>query len=77
MLSFVFHFDINGKRNTFRFSFFIFMKELENELVKQTKINFMIISTSLIYRLFKTKFVSSLLRFPSVQESHGHKKSTV
>ena len=34
------------------------MKELKNELLKQIKINFMIIFTSIIYTLFKRKFVS-------------------
>ena len=43
MLSFVFFIFIkNGKQNTVCFSFFIFMKELKNELLKQIKINFMI-----------------------------------
>ena len=43
MLSFVFFIFIkNGKQNTVCFSFFIFMKELKNELLKQIKINFVI-----------------------------------
>ena len=51
----------------FCFLFFICMKELKNELLTQIKINFIIIFTSMIYTLFKSKFVSSLLRFPAVQ----------
>ena len=77
MLSFVFHFDIKWKTKYISFFVFHFHEGIGKRIVKQTKINFMIISTSLIYRLFKTKFVSSLLRFPSVQESHGHKASAV
>ena len=69
MLLFFFHFHKNGKPNTVRFSFFIFMMELKNELLKQIKINFMIIFTSRIYTLFKSKFVSSPLRFSTL---HNH-----
>ena len=37
MLSFVFHFHKkNGKRNTVRFPFFIFKKELKNELLNRS-----------------------------------------
>ena len=43
------------------------MEELKNELLKQIKINFMIIFTGMIYTLFKSKFVSGLLRFIAVQ----------
>ena len=43
------------------------MMELKNELLKQIKINFMIIFKSMIYSLFKSKFVSSPLRFSAVQ----------
>ena len=57
----------NGKRNTVHFSFFIFMEELENELLKQIKINFMIVFTSMIYTLFKSMFVSSPLGLSAVQ----------
>ena len=56
----------NGKRNTVRFSLLIFMKELENELLKQIKVNFMIVFTSMIHTLFKSMFVSSPLRFSAV-----------
>ena len=42
-----------------RFSLFILMKKLKNELLKQIKINFMIIITSIVYTLFKSQFVSS------------------
>ena len=38
-------------RNTARFLFFIFMKVLKNELLKQIKINFMFILTSMVYIL--------------------------
>ena len=40
-------------------SFFILMKKLKNELLKQIKINFTIIITSIAYTLFKSQFVSS------------------
>ena len=59
------------------FSFFIFKKELKNELLKQIKINLMIIMTSMFYKLSKSKFVSSPLRFSAVQWSRGHKESAV
>ena len=65
----------NEKRNTVHFSFFIFMMELKNELLKQININFMITVTSMIYKLFKTKFVSSPLTFSAVQWSCGHQES--
>ena len=75
---FVFHFhNKNGKRNTVRFSFFIFMKELKNELLKNIKINFMVIFTSIVCTLFKSKFVSSPLRFSAVQWSREHQESAV
>ena len=65
--SLVFHFHRkNGKRNTVRFLFFILMKELKNELLKQIKINFIIIFTSIVCTLFKSNFVSSPLRFSTV-----------
>ena len=72
MLSFVFHSHKNGKRNTVRFLFFIFMKELKNELPKKIEI-----FTSMIYKLFKCKFLSSLLIFSVVQSSHRHQESSV
>ena len=62
-----FIFKKNVKRNTVRISFFIFTKEFKNELLKQIKINFMILFTSMIYMLFKSKFVPSPLRFSAVQ----------
>ena len=43
------------------------MMELEKELLKQIKINLIIIFTSMIYTLLKSKFVSSPLRFSAVQ----------
>ena len=53
----------NGKRNTIRFSFFMFiMKELKKLLLKKIKINFMVIFTSMVYTLCKSNFVSSPLR---------------
>ena len=67
MLLFVFQFHKKWETNTVPFSFFIFMMELKNELLKQIKINFMIIFKSMIYSLFKSKFVSSPLRFSAVQ----------
>ena len=59
------------------FEFFILKKKLKNELLKQIKINFMIIITSIVYTLFKNQFVSSPLRFSAVQWSRGHQKSAV
>ena len=35
------------------------MKKLKSELLKQIKINFMIIITSMVYTLFKSQFLSS------------------
>ena len=74
-LSFVSIFIKNGKGNTVRFLFFIFMMELKNKLLKQIRINFMITVTSMIYMLFKSKFVSSPLTFSAVQWSCGHQES--
>ena len=53
------------------------------KLLKQIKINFMIITTSIViitsivYTLFKSQFVSSPLRFSAVQWSRGHQESAV
>ena len=78
MPSFVFHFDFkNWKQNTVRFLFFVFMKELKNKLIKQIKIDFMSIITSMVYSLFKSKFVPSPLRFSNVQWSSQQQESTV
>ena len=68
MPSFDFHFHKeNGKRNTVCLSFFVFIKGLKNELLKQININFMIIVTSMVYTFIESKFVWSPLRFPAVQ----------
>ena len=67
----------NRKGNTVRFSLFILMKKLKNELLEQIKINFMIIITSIVYTLFKSQFVSSPLRFSAMQWSRGHQESAV
>ena len=48
-------------------SFFVFMKRLKKELLKKIKINFTVIFTSMVYMLFKSKFVSSPTRFCAVQ----------
>ena len=65
------------KRNTVYFLFFIFMKELKNELLKNIKINIMVIFTSIACTLFKSKVVSSPQRFSAVQWSRGHQESAV
>ena len=76
--SFVFHFHLkNGERNTVRFSFLIFIKELKNELLKNIKINIMVIFTSIVCTLFESKFVSSPPRFSAVQWSCRHLESAV
>ena len=62
----------NGKRNTVHFSLFSFMKKFRKELLKKIKINFMVIFKYMVYTLFKSKFVSSPLRFSAVQWSCGH-----
>ena len=67
----------NGQRNTVRFSFFIFMNELKNELLKNIIINIVVIFTSKICTLFKSEFVSSLRRFSVVQWSFRHNESSV
>ena len=57
---------------------FYFHKELKNELLKQIKINFMIIFISLAYTLFKIKFVLSIpLRISTVHWSRRHQESPV
>ena len=66
-----------GYTDSVRFSFFILIKKLKNELLKQMRINFMIIITSIVYTLFKNQFVSSPLRFSAVQWSRGHQESAV
>ena len=48
------------------------LKVLKNELLRKIKINFMVVFTSMVYTLFKNKFVSSSLRFSAVQWSHGY-----
>ena len=53
------------------------MKELKNELLKYIKINFMVIFTSIVCTLFKSKFASSPQRFSAVQWSRGRKESAV
>ena len=66
MFSFVVHFHKkNRKQNKVHFSYFI-LKELGNELIKNIKINFVVIFTSMVYTLFKSKFMSSPLRFFAV-----------
>ena len=77
MLSFVFHFHKkNGKRNTVLFSFFNFMKELKKELLKNIKINFTFIFASMVYRLFKNKFVTMPLRISAVlYNGHSNTKN--
>ena len=62
-------------KNEIHFSFFIFMKELKNQLLKM--INFMVIFTSIFYTLFKSKFVSSPLRFLAIQWSGRHQEFVV
>ena len=56
----------NGNEIQFVFRFSIFMKELKNELLNQIKIDFKIICAGMVYILFKSKFVSSPLRFSAV-----------
>ena len=77
MLPFVFCFQKDRKRNKVRFSFFISMKELKSELIKNININFMVIFTSKLYTLFKSKFVLSPLKFSAVQWSREHQESSV
>ena len=66
----------NGKQNTVHLVFH-FHEGIENELLKNIKINVMVIFTSIIYMLFKSKFVSSPRTFSVVQLSRGHEKSAV
>ena len=49
-------------------SFFVFQfrEGLKNELFKKTKINIMVIFTSMVYTLLKSKFVSRSLKFSAV-----------
>ena len=77
MPSFAFNFHNNGKRKTLCYSFFIFKKELKNELLKQMKISFMITFTSIVYPLFGSKFVSSPLRLSAEQWSCGHQELAI
>ena len=58
-------------------SFFIFTKELKNELLKNIKINIMVIFSSIVCTLFKSKFVSSPRRFSAVQWSCRDQESAV
>ena len=68
MLCFIFHFHKKWKtKYSSFFSFFILMKELKNELLKQIKINFLTVFASMISRLFKSKFELIPLRFSAVQ----------
>ena len=44
------------------------MEELKNEWRRQTNINFITIFTSMMYTLFKSKFVSNPLSFSAVHQ---------
>ena len=51
------------------------MKKLKIELLKQVKIDFMIIITSMVYTLFKSQFLSSPWGFPLCNSLADTKKS--
>ena len=53
------------------------MKELKKELLKKIKINCIAIFTSMVYMLFKSKFVSNPLRISAMHWSCGHQESAV
>ena len=53
------------------------MRELKNELLKQIKIVFMIICANMVYILFKSKFVSSTLRFHADTKNSPFRKQLV
>lgn len=48
------------------------IKKRITETVEQVEITFMIVVASMVYRLFKSKLVSSPLRFSAFQWSSGH-----
>ena len=58
-------------------SFFVFYFHERFELLKQIKINFMAIFSSIVYMLLKRKSVSSPRRFSALQWSRGHEESAV
>ena len=62
-------------------SFFVFHfhEGIEKRItvLKKIKINFMIIFTSIVCTLFKSKFISHPEKFSAVQWSCGHQKSAV
>ena len=60
----------NEIKFVYRFSVFL-NKKLKNELLKKIQI------VTMVYTLFKNKFVSNPLRFSAVQSSHGHQESAV
>ena len=72
MLSFVSRFHKKWKTKYSSLFFFIFMKELKNQLLKKTKINLMVIFTSMIYTLFKIKFVSKSSPCPCITGCNFH-----
>ena len=64
-----------GNKIHFWFLVFHFHEGIEKLIPYKTKINFMVIFTSMVYTLFKSKFVSSHLRFSAVQWSWGHQET--
>ena len=50
---------------------------MQNQLLKQMKINLMIVFICMVYTFFKSKFVSSLLRSFAAKWSRGHQESAV
>ena len=79
MASLVFHFHKKTMENEiqfiFRFSFS--WRNWKLKYLNNIKINFLIIVTSMVYPLFKSKFVSSPRKFSAVQGSRGHQESAV
>ena len=78
--SYGYHFSFWWKMENeiqFIFPFFVFMKELKNELLEDITINFMVIFTSIVYTLFKSNVESSPRRFSAVQWSQRQQESAV
>ena len=64
-LNFLFQYIKNTKwqyTDSVYFSFFTFMKELKNKLLKNIKIKFMVIFTSIVYTLFKSVKSADIFR---------------
>ena len=77
ILSFIFYFHKKWKTKYGSFFVFRFYEESEKRVTLIDKDYFMTMFTSIVYTLFKSKFVSSPLTFSAIQWSRGQQGSAV